>query len=402
MNRLMVIMFGIFALGFSENSDNIGSLNVFPADNPWQWDISNYEVHPNSDNFVNNVGISKNLHPDFGTVWNGAPNGIPYRVINGSEAPVKILYTAYGDESDPGPFPIPLDAPIEGGPSGSGDRHVIAVDTANGKLYEIYSAFPQADHWQAQSGAEFDLTINDHHPENWTSADAAGLPIFPGLIRYEEVTLKKSIDHAIRFTVNNSQRKFLFPARHFASSSTDSNLPPMGLRFRLKASFDISAFSKSNQVILTALKKHGMIVADNGGDWFISGSPDDRWDDDDLNNLKTLKGSDFEVVVTVDNNGVPIYPSSVKTGSLYGKPMEQWVVWKRTFYSGFEINLPAKTQVVEVFDFQGRRVMKWAPIENKIFWQERDLFNRVTTAGNYLVNVYGPNFSFSTLIPRIQ
>ena len=297
------------------NSDPIGALRVFPADNPWNWDISAHEVHPNSDNFINSIGASTTLHPDFGTMWAGAPNGIPYITVKNSEPKIPITYTAYGDESDPGPFPIPLDAPIEGGPTSDGDRHVIAVDTDNKMLYELYRAFPQTSNWEAMSGAAFDLSINDHHPETWTSADAAGLPIFPGLVRYEEVYIKKEITHALRFTVENSQRKYIFPARHYASSSTDPNRPPMGLRFRLKAGYDITGFSEPIQVILRAFKKHGIIVADNGGDWFISGAPDDRWDDDVLREIKQLKGSDFEAVKTVDANGDPIYPTGINHNS---------------------------------------------------------------------------------------
>lgn len=277
-------------------SPGIGDIIVFPDDNPWNWDISAHQVHPNSNNFIASIGKDKTLHPDFGTIWNGAPIGIPYIVVSADQAEVPIVYTAYGDESDPGPFPIPLDTPIEGGPDGSGDRHVIAVDVDNQMLYELYNAFPVEGHWEAESGAKFDLSSNVLRPEGWTSADAAGLPIFPGLLRYEDVYIKKQINHALRFTVQSTQKKYIWPARHFASSSTDPNHPPMGLRFRLKSDFDISHFSEPIQVILLALKKHGMIVADNGSDWFISGSPDDRWDDDVLGELKSITGSYFEAI----------------------------------------------------------------------------------------------------------
>ena len=276
---------------------DIEDINIFPADNPWNIDISDYPVHPNSDNFISSIGREKGIHPDFGTRWDGAPNGIPYAVVPGTQALVPITFTAYGDESDPGPYPIPDDAPVEGGNDSTGDRHVIVIDRDNLMLYELYRAFKVPDGWEAESGAKWDLSSNDVRPKYWTSADAAGLPIFPGLVRFAEVD-RGEIDHALRFTVSQTQRGFIFPARHFASSSSNPNFPPMGLRLRLKAEFDISGFSPRNQVILKALKKYGMLVADNGGDWFISGAPDDRWDDEDLSQLKKIKGKDFEVVYT--------------------------------------------------------------------------------------------------------
>jgi len=293
----------------ASESPSIGGLKVFPDDNPWNWDISFYAIHPNSDAYVRSIGADGHLHPDFGTVWEGAPNGIPYVVVRPGQPLFQIEYTAYGDESDPGPFPIPLDAAVEGGAESDGDRHVIAVDVDNARLYELYRAFPAGDRWEAESGAEFDLTSNALRPEGWTSADAAGLPIFPGLVRYEEAVILKQINHAIRFTVARTQRKFLWPARHFASSSTDQDLPPMGLRFRLKAGFDVSGFSEPVRVILLALKKHGMMVADNGSNWFLSGAPDDRWDDEVLAELKRVPGSAMEAVLTVDADGNPIFPS---------------------------------------------------------------------------------------------
>ncbi len=285
---------------FPYESPNIGDLQIFPPDNPWHWDISKYPVHPNSDNYINAIGRNNPLHPDFGTVWNNAPNGIPFIVVSGSQPKVPIVFTAYGNESDPGPYPIPADAPVEGGTLSQGDRHVIVLDRDHHLLYELYSAYPKQNCWEAQSGAVFNLDSNQLRPRGWTSADAAGLPIFAGLVRYEEVVVKKNIDHAIRVTVRKTQRKFLYPATHFASYSADPNLPPMGLRFRLKASYDISGFPPSAQVILKALKKYGMIVADNGGSWFISGAPDSRWNDEELATLKRVKGSDFEAVLTVD------------------------------------------------------------------------------------------------------
>ncbi len=273
---------------------------VFPADNPWNLDISELPIHPNSDNFVASVGLDDHMHPDFGTVWDGAPIGIPYVVVDSSEPFVDIEYDAYGDESTPGPFPLPLDAPIEGGPSSDGDRHAIAVDAVACMLYEIYRAFPGSDGWTADSGVAWDLSSNATHPEGCTSADAAGLPIFPGLVRYDEVVEQGEIKHALRFTVSQSQRAYIHPATHYASSNTDPDLPPMGLRFRMRADYDCSGYSTEAQVICAALKRYGMIVADNGSDWYLSGAPDSRWNDDNLGDIKSIPGSAFEVVDTGD------------------------------------------------------------------------------------------------------
>ena len=271
---------------------------VFPADNPWNEDISALPVDPNSNNLISSIGLSAGFHPDFGTVWAGAPNGIPYVVVSGTQLKVPINFTDYGDESDPGPYPVPSNAPIEGGPSGTGDRHVIVIDRDNWKLYELYSAYPVnvGASWNAACGAVYDLNSNALRPAGWTSADAAGLPIFPGLVRYDEVFEQKEITHALRFTAQLTRRAYVYPARHFASNNTNPNLPPMGMRVRLKASFDVSRFSPAMQVILKALKKYGMILADNGSNWYVSGAPDPRWNDDELNTLKTIRGSDFEVV----------------------------------------------------------------------------------------------------------
>lgn len=271
---------------------------LFPADNPWNQDISTSPIDPNSNNLIASIGLNVGLHPDFGTVYAGAPNGIPYIVVAGSQSTVPINFTAYGDESDPGPYPVPPSAPIEGGPSSNGDRHVIVIDRDNWKLYEMGYAFPvnNGTSWNANCGAIFDLNSNALRPASWTSADAAGLPIFPGLVRYDEVFEQGEIKHAVRFTVQNSRRAYVLPARHFASSDTSVNRPPMGMRVRLKSAFDISGFSPAMQVILRALKKYGMIVADNGSNWYISGAPDPRWNDDELSTLKTIKGSNFEVV----------------------------------------------------------------------------------------------------------
>lgn len=271
---------------------------VFPGNNPWNQDISTMPVDPNSANLIASIGLNTGLHADFGTVYNGAPNGIPYVVVAGSQALVPINYTAYGDESDPGPYPVPPNAPIEGGPASSGDRHVIVIDRDNWKLYELGYAFPVNNgvSWNANCGAIFDLNSNAQRPAGWTSADAAGLPIFPGLVRYDEVFEQGVIAHALRFTVHDSRHAYVYPASHFASSLTSANLPPMGMRVRLKASFNISGFSPAMQVILRAMKQYGMFVADNGSNWYISGAPDPRWSDSDLHTLSTIKGSSFEVV----------------------------------------------------------------------------------------------------------
>lgn len=271
---------------------------LFPPDNPWNQEISKSPVDPNSENLIRSIGLDDRLHPDFGTVYNGAPNGIPYVVVAGSQPPVSISFRSYGGESDPGPYPVPRDAPIEGGPNSKGDRHVIVIDRDCWKLYEIFSATPVSSgaSWIVGSGAVFDLNSNAMRPEGWTSADAAGLPIFPGLVRYDEVFEQREIKHALRFTVGRSRRAYVYPARHFASGDSDPNLPPMGMRVRLKASFDTSSYSAANQVILRALKQYGMFVADNGPGWFLSGAPDPRWSNDDLGLLKNIKGFNFEVV----------------------------------------------------------------------------------------------------------
>ncbi len=269
---------------------------IFPSDNPWNTDVSTWPVDANSADYIASIGPDTGLHPDFGTVWEGAPIGIPYTTVSATQPAVPISFY-YPDESEPGPYPIPADAPIEGGPYGTGDRHILIVDTDNRLLYEIYDAHKVAGGWAAGSGAIFDLTSNALRPDYWTSADAAGLPIFPGLARYDEVQ-SGEIRHALRFTVSRTQRGFIHPATHFASDETDPDLPPMGLRVRLKAGVDITGFSPEVRVVLTALKRYGMFVADNGADWYITGAPDPRWNDEELHRLDEIKGSDFEVADT--------------------------------------------------------------------------------------------------------
>lgn len=272
---------------------------ILPPDNIWNTPVDTMAVHPGSADFVTSIGVDRTVHPDFGSgVWppgSNAPIGIPYVEVDSSTGDVPIDYVAYGDESDPGPFPIPLDAPIEGGPDGTGDRHVIALDRDGCMLYELFDARPVGDSWQAASGAQYDLASNALRPDGWTSADAAGLPIFPGLVRYDEVA-SGSIDHAIRFTAPQTQRAYVWPARHFASSDSDPALPPMGQRFRLRADFDTSGFHPDVQVILDAMKRYGLILADNGSSWFVSGAPDPRWDNDLLGELRQVTGADFEAV----------------------------------------------------------------------------------------------------------
>jgi hypothetical protein len=271
---------------------------VFPLDNPWNQDISKLPVHPNSAAYMATIGLTTGLHPDFGTVWEGAPIGIPYNIVDANTPRVAVEFE-YWEESDPGPYPIPLNVLIEGGPDSQGDRHILLIDPAANRLWELFYAWPKGDGtWTAGSGAIFDLTSNKLRPLGWTSADAAGLPIFPGLVRYDEVVERGEIRHALRFTVSRTQRGYILPATHFASSSTDPNRPPMGLRVRLKADYDIGSFSPHVQVILRALKTYGMFVADNGSNWYITGCPDPRWDDDELRALGQVKGSAFEAVYT--------------------------------------------------------------------------------------------------------
>ena len=294
------------ALFAAAQSPTIGGCPVQPADNIWNTRVDQLPVHPSSSTWVTTIGASSPLHPDFGGgLYNGAPIGIPFVTVSGTQTKFPATFT-YQSESDTGPYAIPLNAPIEGGASSTGDRHAISIDTTNCILYEIYAAYPQAASWQAGSGAIFNLNSDALRPATWTSADAAGLPIFPGLVRYDEVAAG-AIHHAIRFTVPHTLRAYVWPARHYASSLTGAQYPPMGARFRLKAGFDISGYSAANQVILTALKTYGMILADNGSSWFISGAPDTRFDDSDLHNLTRILGSNFEAV---DVSALMVDPNS--------------------------------------------------------------------------------------------
>jgi hypothetical protein len=274
---------------------SLGGKAIFPPDNPWNQDVSRSPVDANSDLLIRGIGPDKPLHPDFGTVYNGAPSGIPYTVVPGTQPRVPVRFQ-YVDESDPGPYPIPADVPIEGGPNGQGDRHVLILDRDHAKLYELFAARRAGDGWEAGSGAIFDLGSNAPRPAGWGSADAAGLPIFPGLVRYDEAIEQRAIRHALRFTVARTRHAYVAPARHYASRDADPKRPPMGMRVRLKASVPIDKYPPAARVILSALKTYGMFLADNGSDWFLSGAPDPRWDDEDLSTLKRIRGREFEVV----------------------------------------------------------------------------------------------------------
>lgn len=285
---------------------SISGCLLYPANNVWNTPVDTLPVDSRSVNYIKTIGAAIGLHPDFGSgIWDGGPIGIPFITVPATQPRVPVSFE-YVDESDPGPYPIPANAPIEGGPDADGDRHVLVLERTSCKLYELYSAYPRTGGWDAGSGAIFDLNTHSLRPRTWTSADAAGLPILPGLVRYEEVAAG-AIEHALRFTVPQTRRAFVWPARHYASSLTGLEYPPMGQRFRLKANFDIQAFPAQVQVILRALKKYGMIVADNGSPWFISGVPDPRWDNDVLHVLDQVKGSNFEAV---DGSGLMIDPDS--------------------------------------------------------------------------------------------
>ena len=281
----------------ASSSPQVAGCSVFPADNVWNTPVDTLPLDANSAAYVNTIGAAAHVHADFGSgTWEGGPIGIPYVDVPSTQAKVPVTFT-YADESDPGPYPIPPDAPIEGGSGSSGDRHVLVLERDNCILYELYDAWPQdgGSSWTAGSGAIFDLNSHALRPDTWTSADAAGLPILPGLIRYDEVAAGE-IRHAIRFTAPQTRDAHIWPARHDASSHSGTQYPPMGQRFRLKASFDISGFSTETQVILQALKTYGMILADNGSSWFISGAPDERWNNTVLHELHDVYGSDFEAV----------------------------------------------------------------------------------------------------------
>jgi hypothetical protein len=266
---------------------------LFPASNQLNRDISRAPVDPRSAQYIASIGLSGHLHPDFGT---NSSYGIPYTVVGPHQPRVPIAFSEFGEESEPGPYPIPPDAPVEGAGE-EGDRHVLVLQRGTCKLYELYAAHHHGAGWEAGSGAVFNLRSNALRPEGWTSADAAGLPIMPLLVRYDEVRTGR-IDHALRVTVARTQRSYIHPATHFASSDSDPSLPPMGLRLRLRASYSLAGFHGESLIVLRALKRYGLIVADNGSSWYITGAPDPRWNDDDLEQIKRVPGSAFEAVYT--------------------------------------------------------------------------------------------------------
>jgi hypothetical protein len=269
----------------------IAGCPVFPASSPWNQRVDDRPVHPRSDAMVQAIGADETVHPDFGSgTYEGRAIGIPYQVVARTQKRSRVSFE-YASESDRGPYPLPAKPRIEGG----GDRHVLVVQRGTCRLFELFAAERRGGRWRAGSGAIFDLRSDRLRPEGWTSADAAGLPILPALARYDEVA-RGEIAHALRFTVSRSRRAFVFPARHYASTLTDLDLPAMGQRLRLKRSVDVSAMPRQARVVATALQRYGMLVADNGSDWYLSGAPHPRWDNDALRALKALKGSDFEVV----------------------------------------------------------------------------------------------------------
>jgi hypothetical protein len=278
-------------------ASTIGGCPLFPRSNPWNQRVDKLPLVGNSAAIVNSIGADENLFPDFGSgLYEGRPIGIPFVTVPRGQPKVPISFD-YADESDRGPYPIPPGAPIEGGPNGDGDRHVIVVQRGACKLWETFDSRPQAggSRWTAGSGATWSLRSNRLRPRGWTSADAAGLPILPGLARYDEVK-RGRIDHALRFTVERSRRAYIWPARHYASDDPDPDLPAMGQRLRLKRGYRIGGFPKQARVVLTALKRYGMILADNGSDWFVSGAPSPGWNNDQLRTLRRVPGSAFEVV----------------------------------------------------------------------------------------------------------
>ena len=272
---------------------------IFPRSSHWNRPVDRLPLHQRSDAIVTAVGRTERAHADFGSgLYEGAPIGIPYRVVRAGQKRVPVSFE-YSSESNRGRYPIPAGAPIEGGRAGEGDRHVILLDRSRCRLFELFSAYPRdgGRRWRAGSGAIWNLRSNRMRPRGWTSADAAGLPILPGLARYDEVK-RGRIDHALRITVPRTRRAFVYPARHFASDSSDPDLPAMGQRVRLRRGFDVSSFPRQSRVVLRALKRYGAIVADNGSAWYVSGAPHRGWDNDDLHSLGRVRGADFEVVDT--------------------------------------------------------------------------------------------------------
>jgi hypothetical protein len=305
MRKLLVLLViaavsvGVVAAAQGGPAPRVAKCRIFPKNNPWNQRVDKLPVARNSDAIVRSIGPSEGMHADFGSgKYNGGPIGIPYTTVGAGQPKVKVSFE-YASESDKGPYPIPPKAPIEGGRGSDGDRHVIVVDRSKCKLYELYAAYPVngGARWRAGSGAIWSLRSNHLRPKTWTSADAAGLPILPGLARYPEVK-RGVINHALRFTVSRTRNKFVYPARHQASSNSDPSLPPMGLRLRLRKNFPVGKYPKQSRVVLRALQRYGMIVADNGSDWYVSGAPHRGWNNDDLHSLGGVLGRNFEVVDT--------------------------------------------------------------------------------------------------------
>jgi hypothetical protein len=293
---LIAVIFALLVTP-AQAAPHLAGCPVFPRSNPWNQRVDRLPVLSNSDAIVRSIGLNDTMHADFGSgLWDGGPIGIPFVTVGKHQPRVPVRFD-YADESNRGPYPVPRNVPIEGGRQSDGDRHVIVVDRSRCRLYELYAAYPQAGgaRWSAGSGAIWSLRSNKLRPRGWTSADAAGLPILPGLARYGEVK-RGHIDHALRFTADRTRQAFVFPARHFASDLTDPNLPAMGQRLRLKRGYDISRFPRQARIVLTALKRYGMFLADNGSSWYVSGAPDPRWSNDQLHTLGGVPGSAFEVV----------------------------------------------------------------------------------------------------------
>ena len=291
-----LIVVSAAAAGSSSRLPQAPACPVFPASSPWNQRVDALPVAASSDRVVAAIGLDDHVHADFGSgLWEGGPIGIPVTVVRGTQAKSRVAFE-YAPESDKGPYPIPKSVAIEGGRQADGDRHALIVDRDSCKLYELFALYPTTGGgWRAGSGAIFDLRSNKLRPAGWTSADAAGLLILPGLARYEDVA-RGRIDHALRFTVQDTRRAYVWPARHFASDKTDPSLPPMGMRFRLKRTYSITGFPRQARIVLQALKEYGMILADNGSNWYVSGAPHPKWSNDQLHTLHRVPGSAFEVV----------------------------------------------------------------------------------------------------------
>jgi hypothetical protein len=352
---------------------------VFPPDHALNIPIDSLPVHQNSDNYISSMGKATALHPDFGTSWDNQPMGIPYNVVGAGQPKVPIKFVLYNDESDPGPWPIPKDPFIETvldwRETADGDRHMLIVDSSTHILYESGNVAGVTDgsSWEGGCGAVFDLNGYKLRPDTWTSTDAAGLPIFPLLIRYDEVERALAtggeLHHAIRFTASTTQKAYLWPARHYASSNTDKNRPPMGLRLRLKAAFDISGYTPRMRVILRTLKKYGFIMADNGSNWYFQGTNDERWDDDELSSLKAVHGSDFEAVdisewlarpgFDINSGKVPSASGTTGTGSRHYRADVPFSIRQGTHTGTIEIAAlfpTGSTATIRIFDASGKPV----------------------------------------------